>query len=94
MREAQPATAKGDMTTTSRGWNTIVAMAVDDARKEDAGDGDGFRKACSTVLHQSHLAPLPSFSHPIVWDYDQSLWMTTQPDALVLCDGSGGPEAT
>ena len=68
------------------------AMAVDDARKEDAGDGDGFRKACSTVLHQSHLAPLPSFSHPIVWDYDQSLWMTTQLDALVLCDGSGGVE--
>ena len=45
-----------------------------------------FERACSTVLHQSHLAPLPSFSHPIMWDYDQGLWMASQPRALVLSD--------
>ena len=54
--------------------------------RDGAPPGHGFREACSTVLHQSHLAPLPSFSHPIMWDYDQGLWMASQPRALVLSD--------
>ena len=34
-----------------------------------------FERTCSTVLHQSHLVPLPTFSHPIMWDYDQAMWL-------------------
>ncbi|QDZ25500.1 subunit 2 of DNA polymerase epsilon [Chloropicon primus] len=63
------------------------AMQDDGAPDQENGASD-FEKACSTVLHQSHLAPLPSFSHPVVWDYDQALWMTRQPDIMVLSDDS------
>ena len=61
------------------GNQVVESKASEDA--EDLGRArreralSSFERTCSTVLHQSHLVPLPSFSHPVMWDYDQAMWL-------------------
>ena len=52
-----------------------------------------FSHLCTTLLQQSHLAPLPLPHAPVHWEWDHALWLYPLPHALVLADRSA-PQAT
>ena len=43
-----------------------------------------FRAACHTMLTQRHLSPFPVTVQPVHWEYDGTLSLFPQPDALVV----------
>jgi DNA polymerase epsilon subunit 2 len=51
------------------------------------------RKLVKTVLDQSHLAPFPLATRPVLWDYGSSLNLYPLPTALVLADAEAPPFA-
>lgn len=51
------------------------------------------RKLVKTILDQSHLAPFPLASRPVLWDYGSSLNIYPLPTALVLADAEAPPFA-
>lgn len=38
----------------------------------------------ATITHQSHLCPLPLFVQPIIWNYDQALYLYPNPHTVML----------
>jgi DNA polymerase epsilon subunit 2 len=51
----------------------------------ETGDAeDDFERSCHTVLSQRHLSPFPLTVQPVHWDYDNTLTLFPQPEALVL----------
>lgn len=73
-----------------------VRPPVDDGFGADdvASPGERlFSHLCTTLLQQSHLAPLPLPHAPVHWEWDHALWLYPLPHALVLADRSA-PQAS
>ncbi|XP_010489310.1 PREDICTED: DNA polymerase epsilon subunit B-like isoform X2 [Camelina sativa] len=49
---------------------------------------DPFEDLDSTIIHQSHLCPLPLMEQPIIWNYDHCLQLYPTPHTIVLGDKS------
>ncbi|XP_010418726.1 PREDICTED: DNA polymerase epsilon subunit B-like [Camelina sativa] len=49
---------------------------------------DPFEHLVSTLIHQSHLCPLPLLVQPIIWNYDHCLKLYPTPHTIVLGDKS------
>ncbi|KAJ4839699.1 DNA-directed DNA polymerase epsilon, subunit B [Turnera subulata] len=49
---------------------------------------DPFEHLVATIIHQSHLCPLPLLIQPIIWNYDHCLHLYPSPHAIVLGDKS------
>ncbi|KAJ4713627.1 DNA polymerase epsilon subunit [Melia azedarach] len=49
---------------------------------------DPFEHLVATIIHQSHLCPLPLMVQPIIWNYDHSLHLYPTPHTIVLGDKS------
>ncbi|TXG60114.1 hypothetical protein EZV62_014687 [Acer yangbiense] len=49
---------------------------------------DPFEHLVATIIHQSHLCPLPLMVQPIIWNYDHSLHLYPTPHTIVLSDKS------
>uniref|UniRef100_A0A7N0VA45 DNA polymerase epsilon subunit n=1 Tax=Kalanchoe fedtschenkoi TaxID=63787 RepID=A0A7N0VA45_KALFE len=49
---------------------------------------DPFEHLVATVVHQSHLCPLPLNVQPIIWNYDHCLQLYPSPHTIVLADRS------
>ncbi|KAK3195226.1 hypothetical protein Dsin_026536 [Dipteronia sinensis] len=49
---------------------------------------DYFEHLVATIIHQSHLCPLPLMVQPIIWNYDHSLHLYPTPHTIVLADKS------
>ncbi|KAL5746867.1 hypothetical protein ACOSP7_023847 [Xanthoceras sorbifolium] len=47
---------------------------------------DPFEHLVATIIHQSHLCPLPLMLQPIIWNYDHSLHLYPTPHTIVLGD--------
>lgn len=54
--------------------------------KEEASDP--FQHLVATIIHQSHLCPLPLSIQPIIWNYDHCLHLYPAPHTIVLGDKS------
>ncbi|KAI5673983.1 hypothetical protein M9H77_14347 [Catharanthus roseus] len=54
--------------------------------KEEASDP--FQHLVDTIIHQSHLCPLPLSLQPIIWNYDHCLHLYPTPHTIVLGDKS------
>ncbi|KAI4326321.1 hypothetical protein MLD38_031647 [Melastoma candidum] len=50
--------------------------------------GDPFEHLVATMMHQSHLCPLPLIVQPIIWNYDHCLHLYPTPHTVVLGDKS------
>ena len=61
-----------------------VALHSEESALREGRAHLSFERTCSTVLHQSHLLPLPTFSHPVMWDYDQAMWLLQVRSGLPL----------
>ncbi|CAN4085428.1 unnamed protein product [Withania somnifera] len=49
---------------------------------------DPFEHLVATIIHQSHLCPLPLTVQPIIWNYDHGLHLYPTPHTIVLGDKS------
>ncbi|KAH6770525.1 DNA polymerase epsilon subunit B2 [Perilla frutescens var. hirtella] len=49
---------------------------------------DPFEHLVATIMHQSHLCPLPLSVQPIVWNFDHCLHLYPTPQTIVLGDRS------
>ncbi|OMO73451.1 DNA polymerase alpha/epsilon, subunit B [Corchorus olitorius] len=49
---------------------------------------DPFEHLVATIIHQSHLCPLPLFVQPIIWNYDHGLQLYPTPHTIILGDRS------
>ncbi|KAK4362675.1 hypothetical protein RND71_017916 [Anisodus tanguticus] len=49
---------------------------------------DPFEHLVATIIHQSHLCPLPLTVQPIIWNYDHGLHLYPIPHTIVLGDKS------
>ncbi|VVB16873.1 unnamed protein product [Arabis nemorensis] len=49
---------------------------------------DPFQHLVYTIIHQSHLCPLPLMVQPIIWNYDHALRLYPTPHTIVLGDKS------
>lgn len=49
---------------------------------------DPFEHLVATIIHQSHLCPLPLSMQPIIWNYDHALHLYPTPHTIVLGDRS------
>uniref|UniRef100_A0A0D3H168 DNA polymerase II subunit 2 n=1 Tax=Oryza barthii TaxID=65489 RepID=A0A0D3H168_9ORYZ len=49
---------------------------------------DPFEHLVATIIHQSHLCPLPLTVQPIIWNYDHCLRLYPTPHTIVLGDKS------
>ncbi|CAN6475941.1 unnamed protein product [Victoria cruziana] len=49
---------------------------------------DPFEHLVATIVHQSHLCPLPLTAQPIVWNYDHCLRLYPTPHTIILGDRS------
>ncbi|WMV21052.1 hypothetical protein MTR67_014437 [Solanum verrucosum] len=49
---------------------------------------DPFEHLVATVIHQSHLCPIPLTVQPIIWNYDHGLHLYPTPHTIVLGDKS------
>ncbi|GAB4860583.1 DNA-directed DNA polymerase epsilon, subunit B [Ancistrocladus abbreviatus] len=49
---------------------------------------DPFGHLVATVIHQSHLCPLPLTVQPVIWNYDHCLHLYPTPHTIVLGDRS------
>ncbi|GAB2282872.1 DNA-directed DNA polymerase epsilon, subunit B [Dionaea muscipula] len=47
---------------------------------------DPFGHLVATLIHQSHLCPLPLSAQPIIWNYDHSLHLYPTPHTIILGD--------
>ena len=47
---------------------------------------DPFEHMVVTMLHQSHLCPLPLTMKPIIWNFDHALTLYPTPDTIILGD--------
>ncbi|XP_071700833.1 DNA polymerase epsilon subunit B [Rutidosis leptorrhynchoides] len=47
-----------------------------------------FEHLVATIIHQSHLCPLPLSVQPIIWNYDHCLHLYPTPHTIVLADRS------
>ena len=47
-----------------------------------------FEHLCLTLVHESHLCPVPFTSQPVYWQYDHALRLYPVPDALIIGDST------
>jgi DNA polymerase epsilon subunit 2 len=58
----------------------------DGANHNRPGNRRLFSHIVQTVIHQSHLCPLPEVACPTYWEYDHVMRLYPIPDALILGD--------
>ncbi|KAA8492965.1 DNA polymerase epsilon subunit B [Porphyridium purpureum] len=55
----------------------------------DEAPRDFNAKRIQSMLHQSHLCPLPLRIQPISWQMDHAMWLLPQPDGLIVASCPG-----
>ncbi|GMH43898.1 hypothetical protein BSKO_11832 [Bryopsis sp. KO-2023] len=68
--------------------NKMLRSLVKAPKLDSSSQDSLFKACCSTLIHQSHLCPVPSNSSPIYSQLDHALQIYPQPDLFILADGA------